>query len=315
MHRKLKMWERVKKVLILIGCCLIIFFMIAAIYHFIMLKVENVKIMNVGTSVVVDGYNMNVYIEGKKSDTEATIVLLSGSGVASPIYDYKILYSKLADEYQVAVIEKFGYGYSDVSGLPRDVATLVEEDRKALKAAGIEAPYVLMPHSMSALEAIYWADTYPKEVERIIGLDMAVPDSYVKSNMTGITFMKIMTYFGMHRIPAFCYVNQDGLSGGEYEQNKLLVYRNSLNTDVYEECKMVLNNAKTVGKLPVPDVPILMFTTNLAQASGYEGWVKAQEDFAEHAKNCVQIKLDGSHNLHYYKSDYIVEEIKKFMKD
>lgn len=309
------MWREVKLTSLLIFNCLIMFFVTAAIYHYIMLKIKKAKITHVGTAVEVDGYSMNVYLEGKKSDTEATIVLLSGSGVASPIYDYKILYSKLTDEYQVAVVEKFGYGYSDVSGLPRDVASLVEEDRKALKEAGVEMPYVLMPHSMSALEAIYWVDTYPEEVEKIIGLDMAVPDSYMKSNMAKITFMKIMTYFGIHRIPAFCYVHQDGLSDDEYEQNKLLVYRNSLNTDVYEECKVVLNNALIVGKLAVPDVPILMFTTNLAQAFRYEGWVKAQEDFAEHAKNCLQIKLDCSHNLHYYESSYIAEKIKKFMKN
>ncbi len=295
--------------------CMCIFSMVAAIYHYIMLKRKKDNIKHIGTTVAVDGYDMNVYLEGKKSDTKATIVLLSGSGVASPIYDYKILYSKLTEEYQVAVVEKFGYGYADVSGLPRDVATLVEEDRKALKKAGVEAPYVLMPHSMSALEAIYWADTYPEEVEKIIGLDMAVPNSYVKSNMKKITFMKIMTYFGLHRIPVFYYVNHNGLSESEYEQNKLLVYRNSLNKDVYEECKVVLNNAKTVGRLPVPDVPILMFTTNLDRISGYKDWVKAQEDFAKRAKNCLLIKLDCGHNLHYYKSEYIVEKIKEFMKD
>lgn len=44
-----------------------------------------------------------------------TIVLLSGSGVAAPIYDYKVLYSKLTDQYRIAVVEKSGYGYSDVS--------------------------------------------------------------------------------------------------------------------------------------------------------------------------------------------------------
>lgn len=49
--------------------------------------------------------------------------------------------------------------------------------------------------------------------------------------------------------------------------------------------------------------------------SGYEGWVKAQEDFAKRAKNCLLIKLDCGHNLHYYKSEYIVEKIKEFMKD
>lgn len=175
------MWRMIIIILLLISCSLIIFFMISAIYHHIMLKIKRTKIRHLGTAVEVDGHKMNVYLEGKKPDKKATIVLLSGSGVASPIYDYKIRYSKLTDEYQVAVVEKFGYGYSDISGLPRDVATLVEEDRKALKEAGVEAPYVLMAHSMSALEAIYWFNTYPEEVEKIVGLDMDVPDSYIKA--------------------------------------------------------------------------------------------------------------------------------------
>lgn len=308
------MWRKLKKILLLTFCLVLVFLGVMAIYHHIMLYFEKSEIVHVGTEVEVDGYNMNVYVEGEKSDSDATIVLLSGSGVAAPLYDYKILYSKLTDEYQVAVVEKFGYGYSDVSQLPRDIATMVEQDRKALKAAGVEAPYVLMPHSMSALEAIYWANTYPSEVEKIIGLDMAVPDSYRKSNMVSISFMKSMTFFGFHRIPAFCYVNRDELSDDEYRQHKMLVYKNSLNTDVYEECKMVLDNAKTVEGMGIPEVPILMFTTNLAQASGYEDWVKAQEDFSENAKNCLQIKLDCGHNLHYYESDYISSEIKKFMR-
>ena len=63
-------------------------------------------------------------------------------------------------------------------GSKRDVKTMVDEDREALKKAGKNGPYILMPHSMSALEAIYWSCTYPDEVKAILGLDMAVPDSY-----------------------------------------------------------------------------------------------------------------------------------------
>jgi len=280
-----------------------------------MLNVEKDKITQIGTLVEVDGYNMNVYVEGERSDKEAAVVLLPQSGDASPIYDYKIVYTKLTDEYQVAVVEKFGYGYSEISGLPRDVATLVEEDRKALSSAGVSAPYVLMPHSMSALEAIYWADTYPEEIEKIIGLDMAVPGNYTKSNLAFIKFLMILTKLGMHRISAFYPVDRRGLTDSEYEQNKLLVYRNSLNRDIYNECKTVLDNAKTVGELPVPYMPIIMFTTNMAKASGYEHWVKAQDDFAKQAKNCLQIKLNCGHDLHYYESDFIAKEIKIFMKN
>jgi hypothetical protein len=37
-------------------------------------------------------------------------------------------------------------------------------------------------------------------------------------------------------------------------------------------------------------------------------WVKAQGDFAERVQNCIQIKLDCGHKLHYYESDYIAEK-------
>jgi pimeloyl-ACP methyl ester carboxylesterase len=287
---------------------------ICAVYHHIMLHLEKNKMTHIGTLVKVDGYMMNVYIEGEKKDDNApTIVLLSGSGVPSPVYDYKILYSKLSDTYRIAVVEKFGYGYSDISGLPRDVAGMVEQNRKALQAAGVYPPYSLMPHSMSALEAIYWTNHYPDEIVNIIGLDMAVPSSYQKSNLPRITFMKAMTFFGVHRVPAIYYVNKTGLSNPEYEQNKMLAYKNSLNRDVYEECKVVLDNAKIVGGMTIPDVPILMFTTNLGQSPGHEEWKSAQLDFASKAKDCIQIELDCGHELHYYLSDEISNRIKEFL--
>lgn len=284
------------------------------IYHHIMLQKEVPKIISIGRSVKVDGYKMNVYTEGeKKEDTAPTIVLLSGSGVASPIYDYKILYSKLSDTYKVAVIEKFGYGYSDISGLPRDVATMVEQDRKALIGAGIHPPYILMPHSMSALETIYWTNQYPDEVVKIIGLDMAVPDSYKKSNVHRIRFLKLMTSLGLHRIPALYPIDRADLTDYEYEQNKVLTYRNSLNKDVYQECKMVLDNAKAVENMPIPDIPILMFTTNLGLSSENNEWKLAQLDFASKVKDCIQVEMDCGHELHYYFSDDIAHRIKEFL--
>ena len=35
-----------------------------------------------------------------------------------------------------------------------------------------------MPHFMSGLEAIRWRQKYPEDVETIIGLDMATPQTY-----------------------------------------------------------------------------------------------------------------------------------------
>ena len=51
------------------------------------------KLLNpIGQFVEVDGKNMNVYIEGSGNKT---IVFLSGGGTASPVLDFKSLYSLL----------------------------------------------------------------------------------------------------------------------------------------------------------------------------------------------------------------------------
>lgn len=314
MSKKLK---RIGKTLLIILSSIIVLFIFAAIYNHVMLSLETTRIQPIGTPVNIDGHKMNIYTEGvKNSKSDDTIVLLSGSGVTAPIYDYKVLYSKLSTNYRVAVVEKFGYGYSDVSGFSRDVATMVEENRQALIAAGESTPYILMPHSMSALEAIYWAVTYPDEISAIVGLDMAVPDHYNErnNNLGSIMLMKVGTFFGFHRISLFNPVSELELSEDELKQHKLLSYRNSLNGDVYEECKLVLQNARLVQEMGVPNVPILMFTTNLAGGSGSEAWINAQDNFAAQSALIEQIKLDCGHNLHYYQSDYIAEQTIAFLK-
>lgn len=130
---------------------------------------------------------MSIYIEG---EGETTLVFMSGGGTCSPILDFKSLYSLLSDNCKIAVVEKFGYGFSDVVDGSRDIDSILENTRAALSAAGLNAPYVLCPHSMSGLEALYWAQKYPDEVSAIIGLDMAVPQ-YYDSMSIHIPFMKL----------------------------------------------------------------------------------------------------------------------------
>ena len=42
------------------------------------------------------------------------LVFMSGSRTVCPVYDFKILYEKLGSDFRIIVIEKFGYGYSDL---------------------------------------------------------------------------------------------------------------------------------------------------------------------------------------------------------
>lgn len=178
-----------KAILIILGI-IIIFLLAVYINHRIQLNKESKLLTPLGEIIEVDGHNMSIYTEGTGSKT---IVFMSGGGTCSPILDFKSLYSLLSDEYKVVVVEKFGYGFSDVVNKERDISSILEDTRTALKSAGIEAPYILCPHSMSGIEALYWAQQYPEEVSAIVGLDMAVPKAYEDYNIN-IPMLKLSQF-------------------------------------------------------------------------------------------------------------------------
>ncbi len=70
-----------------------------------------------------DGNKLHVYTKG---EGDTTLVFMSGLGTSSPVYDFKVLYNKLSNDYRIAVVERAGYGWSDISSSSRDIDTVVE---------------------------------------------------------------------------------------------------------------------------------------------------------------------------------------------
>ena len=292
--------------------------LVMTIYNHIMLRQEAKLIKPNGTFVTADGHKMHVYTEGKKGN-RPTILMMSAFGTTAPVYDYKILYSKLSNEYHIAVVEKFGYGYSDITGLPRDVGTIVKEYREALKSSGETGPFVLMPHSMSGLEAVYWAQHDPDEISAIVGLDMSVPEYYqYKSNnpfanfFGSPEFLKALVFMGLDRIPGTGLVSGRGLTKAELAQNQYLTYKMLLNRDVMAESDAVDSNARTVQKGGMPNVPMLMFSSNDPVLGDH--WVPCERSFANRSKKIKLIQLDCGHMIQYSESDYVAKETKEYLQ-
>ena len=102
--------------------------------------------------VMIHGHRMHIFKTG--DENKPKLVLMAGSGTVSPVFDFRILYEKLVKDFRIIVIEKFGYGYSDLYETPCDIDSLVNDQKEALEKAGEKGPYILVPHSMSGLEAI-----------------------------------------------------------------------------------------------------------------------------------------------------------------
>jgi len=281
-------------------------------YHHIELHQEAGKLRPAGQMVQVDGHQMSVQVEGPNND-DPTIVLIAGAGTAAPIYSFKPLTDRLDDDFRTAVVERFGYGYSDIVDTDRDVASVTEDDREALRLAGEKPPYVLAPHSMGGLEALYWAQQYPNEVEGIVGLDMAVPHSYDELDFKGeqrtMDLGRELKFFGISRV-----VGGDGLTtdltGYERAQQKMLTQRNFLNDSQYDEGLALLDNAATVQAGGIPDVPTLMFVSNGKEIGDF--WVPASTKFAAEA-HADLVKLDVGHDVFQYEPDLIAQKTTAFM--
>ena len=185
-------------IVFIIVLIIILFLFISLINHKIRSSNEKSLLTPLGEMVEVDGNKMSIYIEG---EGEKTLVFMSGGGTCSPILDFRSLYTLLSDDYRIVVVEKFGYGFSDNIDENRSIDSILEETRAGIEAVGVEGPFVLCPHSMSGIEALYWAQRYPDEVEGIIGLDMAVPEAYegYDINMFGIKLGQFAARTGITR--------------------------------------------------------------------------------------------------------------------
>lgn len=120
--------------------------------------------------VSVGEYSLNVAKFGNE-DGKHTIVALAGLGMGDYSVAERQMTASLEKDNLVVFVDRAGYGLSDDTDNEMTLEYIVEDYRKALKSAGIEAPYILMPHSIGGVYANYWSSKYPEEIEAEVFID------------------------------------------------------------------------------------------------------------------------------------------------
>jgi len=238
-----------------------------------------------GKMVKVGGYDMYIFLEGQG---EHTFVFMAGSGTRFPTEDFKPLWSILSKNNKIAVVEKAGYGWSDVTKNPRDISTMLEETREALSMAEVKAPYILVPHSLSGLEAIYWAGKYPSEVKAIIGLDPAIPEYYEQAKLPSVSLVKTIAFLTGHKI---------------------------FTPNMVDEVRYVKENAMKVKSNEKPlTTPICFFISN-GKGVAVKNWEALLVNYLSDFQTHKHITLECGHYVHKYEAVKIASEIKSFVED
>ena len=286
------------------------------IFHRISLEKEQASLTPVGQQVLVNGHQMNVYVQGEGPET---IVVISGAGIASPILDFKEVSESLSKQYKLVIVERAGYGYSDDSNHSRDVMEVLSETRQALSQANIKGPFIILSHSMASLESLAWQEKYPDEVKALIGLDWALPSSYenLKDNQALLTVAYWSSKIGLLRyLPESFYIKNQTLTENERKQYKLLAYKQLMSQAMLYESQTVKENAKKVPSSINPKIPTLLLVSNGEGTSFSQSeWQRYAERFASDQSNVQVVYMDAPHDLYHYQSDAIVSRIKEFLEN
>ena len=265
-----------------------------------------------GQKVEVDGHRMSVYVSG---EGKHTLVFMAGSGDSGPIFSFKDFADRFED-CRVVIIERFGYGFSDGFDGPRDVETRVSQDRKALEAAGVEGPFILCPHSYSGLETVYWAQTFPEEVEAIVGLDMAVPatydtfdDSNVSQNNSSNALMRTLRKMGIVRLLAGSRMGKE-FSPEEEKTAMALVCSRYCNETYAHEADYLISDRDLVESRKMPDVPTLLIVSD---GSIFNGWIDLEKEYASQISDATTVQLNCGHAVFSYEPDACEKAMRDFI--
>ena len=305
-----------KKSALVLLSFLILFLVGTFIFHCISLEKEQVSLTPMGQRVLVNGHEMNVYVEG---DGPETIVVLSGAGIASPILDFKNVSDSLSKRYKVVIVERAGYGYSEDSNQSRDVMEVLSETRQALSQANISGPFIILSHSMASLESLAWQEKYPDEVKALVGLDWALPASYedLKDNQALLTLVYWSSKIGLLRyFPESFYIKNPTLTEIERQQYKLLAYKQLMSQAMLHESRLVKENAKKVPSSINPKIPALLLVSNGEGTTFSQSeWQHYAEKFSSDQSNVQVIYMDAPHELYHYQSHELISRIKEFLEN
>lgn len=134
-------------------------------------RFERWKLILTGKLVDVGGHRLRIERLGKGSPT-----VVFEAGLAQPRTTWGRVPGDVASFAQVVVYDRANLGDSyEVQG-QRTSKQIVAELHAMLKAAGVEAPYVLVGHSFGGLNVRLFASQFPDEVAGIVLVDASHED-------------------------------------------------------------------------------------------------------------------------------------------
>lgn len=287
---------------------------------------ERVAVAGGSLNVVRVGSPPNGTAQGGNDGGAATggrgqpIILLSGLGTAAPGLDFAPLMRELKD-FDVIVVEGFGYGYSDMEASARTNEHISNDLHEVLAKLQVRQPYILAGHSIAGFYLLDYANRYRSEVSAVVGIDATIPkpgDGPVAEPQQGINWVKLLAATGIVRVvatlaPGLVDPDSSAYSDEELQRMRTMMLWNVGNPAVADETARIGNNAAALRGVTYPaDLPVLAFIAD-ERDDRTATKTAAAEDLLRNVSRHKVLPLERRHYLHWTQAQRMAEEIRRFV--
>lgn len=252
-------------------------------------EIELLKERGYYNPVSVGEYELNVARFGN-ADGKHTIVCMAGLDMGDFSVSARRMTACLEEDDLVVFVDRAGYGLSGDSNAEMTLEYIVEDYRKALKNAGIEAPYILLSHSIGGAYATRWVSRYPEEIEAVVFADgsQISADAFDDEEISSVGFfdhlLAALAKLGFSRfvLREYFYLLPDGFSEEEQYLADALDIRTMDSIATVSESALIAQNAQQAfNEIVTNDVPKLYISSswgfdNADDLNEYGRWINRQ---------------------------------------
>ena len=288
--------------------------------------------------ITVDNKKMHIVFYGELDENtkefvnpeKTTLVMLPALGVPSPNIYFKPIAENISLDFNVVIIEPFGYGLSDATFSTRTVENINAEVNEALEILDIQE-CVLLVHSISGVYGFNFVYSHPEKVKGFVAVDNTVYDEGLSEGMDmeqkymlqeAKKFNDLRNSFSsveefqraVSENPEKYGAMLPEVKGYEYteedRQEYIQAFSRSNNETIIDEINQMNESLLTIKDRKFPDnLPVLTMISkdNVDAMPAWETGHRKQLNF-ETGKHDMFI-LDGSHYIWYSNLQGITEHI------
>ncbi|UCF38046.1 MAG: alpha/beta hydrolase [Acidobacteriota bacterium] len=255
-----------------------------------------------GEIINIGSHKLEVQAEGRGAPP-----VVIDSGLGDGMEKLKPLQDRLSGVTRVVTYNRAGYGQSEPGPLPRDAGREADELKAVLDGAGIPGPYILVGHSLGALNMSVFTHKYPELVAGLVLLDPP-PLSFI----TGEDFKMLLAMAERMTAQWQIYADQGAESSDPGERARAVFFQ----TLASEHRELFGASARLVSEISsFADIPLIVMAAGRANpafgeiAEEYQDyWIEQSRAFSQKSSDARFILAETSSHHLYIDVPELVEE-------